>query len=272
MKTIALLFHDAIENNRLDESGFPGPGPASYKLDVHEMETHFRSISASGAGRPCLVNDLLGGKTVDRAPLLLTFDDGGVSAATLIADLLEKRGWRGHFLITASKVDRPAFLSSGQIRELKARGHAIGTHSWSHPERMSFCTWSELVDEWHRSVSRLSELVGEPITVGSVAGGFYASKVARAASLCGIRALFTSEPIKTCHLIDDCLVFGRFMVSKGMTASNVAALCSSPNSGSQVKQYVLWNLRKAAKFAGGKYYLRVRAHLLGQLIEKTGAS
>jgi peptidoglycan/xylan/chitin deacetylase (PgdA/CDA1 family) len=212
------------------------------------------------------VNDILERKVAGQTPFFLTFDDGGVSAATLIADLLEKSGWRGHFLITGGQVDRPAFLSSAQIRELKARGHVIGAHSWSHPERISLCTWADLLDEWHRSVSRLSDLVGEQVTVASVPGGYFTNDVARAASLCGIRALFTSEPVKKCHMVDDCLVLGRFMVSRGMSPSAVAALCSTAGTSVQAKQYVLWNLKKAAKFVGGKYYLKVRTHLLTQFM------
>ena len=46
LKAITLMFHDAVENNRSDDSGFSGLGPAIYKLDVHEMEAHFRRIAA----------------------------------------------------------------------------------------------------------------------------------------------------------------------------------------------------------------------------------
>ena len=37
-KIVTLMFHDAVENNRFDDSGFSGPGPAIYKLNAREME------------------------------------------------------------------------------------------------------------------------------------------------------------------------------------------------------------------------------------------
>lgn len=265
MKAITLMYHDAVENDRYDESGFSGLGPALYKLDVHEMEAHFHRLSTLIPEPPCVVNDM----TRDRTPLLLTFDDGGVSAATLIADLLEKRGWRGHFFVTAGLVHRAGFLSSSQIRDLKARGHLIGTHSWSHPERMSSCTWETLVEEWHRSIAFLSDLTGEQITAASVPGGFSSIAVVRTAALCGIQAIFTSEPVRRCRLVDGCLVLGRFRVTRGMTPSHVAALCSASTSGRQMQQYALRQIMKAPQLATGAYYPVIRAALLRVLEGKT---
>ena len=265
-KAVTLMFHDAVENNRYNDSGFSGAGPARYKLSVLEMVAHFRQIAGLSVEPPALIDDLLTGKAAGRIPLLLTFDDGGVSAATLIADLLEQRGWHGHFLVTAGRIDQSGFLSSGQVQDLRARGHVIGSHSWSHPPRMSSCSWEMLVEEWMHSTSRLSELIGEQITVASVAGGFYSDQVARAASFCGIKVLFTSEPIKKCKRVDDCLVMGRFRVARGMTPSAVAALCSASTSVRQLKQYALWNFMKATKLAGGEHYPGIREtllHLLG---------
>ncbi len=271
-KAITLMYHDAVESNGFDDSGFPGSGPALYKLDVHEMEAHFHRIAALIPEPPALVSDVRQGKPGDRTPLLLTFDDGGVSAATHIADLLDRRGWRGHFLIIAGRVGYPAFLTSSQIQDLRARGHVIGTHSWSHPQRMSSCEWDVLVEEWHRSTAYLSNLIGEQITVASVSGGFYSRSVARAASFCGIKTLFTSEPVKRCRLVEDCLVLGRFRVARGMTPSTVAALCSASATGGQMKQYALWNLMKAAKAATGEHYLDIRAALLRFLDGRRGST
>jgi hypothetical protein len=127
---------------------------------------------------------------------------------------------------------------------------------------MSSCSWNALIDEWRRSVSRLSDLIGEQVTVASVPGGFYSTLVARAASSCGIRALFTSEPIKKCDLVDECIVLGRFRVGRGMSPVHIRALCSAPNSAVQMKQFALWNLMKAGKFTAGKYYPGIRAAFL----------
>ena len=125
------------------------------------------------------------------------------------------------------------------------------------------------MEEWHRSSASLSDLTGEHVTVASVPGGFSSRSVVRAASLCGIRTIFTSEPVKTSHLVDGCLVLGRYRVMRGMTPSHVATLCSASASARQMQQYALWQLKKAPKLATGKTYQAIRTALLRALEGKT---
>ena len=53
----------------------------------------------------------------DRRGLLLTFDDGGKSAVR-IADLLDKKGWKGHFFVTTSLIDTSGFVTPSNILDL----------------------------------------------------------------------------------------------------------------------------------------------------------
>src|SRR6267142_6010714 len=101
-------------------------------------------------------------------PVLLTFDDGGESAYGCVADLLERAGWRGHFLITTDFLDRPGFVTRAQVRDLAARGHEIGSHTCSHPTPMAGCRWEHLVDEWTRSTAVLADVLGAPVRLASV--------------------------------------------------------------------------------------------------------
>src|SRR5437867_8744422 len=127
------MYHDVVPEGEDDASGFPGPGAAVYKLHRGEFEKHIAAIHAAG----CVVESLDGlGNWGQRRPLFLTFDDGGVSAVSPIADVLEGFGWRGHFFVTTGCIGQPAFLSTEQIRDLRKRGHVIGSHSCSHPTRM----------------------------------------------------------------------------------------------------------------------------------------
>jgi len=81
---------------------------------------------------------------------------------------------------------RRASLPAEQIRDLHQRGHIIGSHSCSHPKRMSFCSRAELLQEWGRSCEILAGILGAPVTVASVPGGFYSRAVAEAAAEAGI--------------------------------------------------------------------------------------
>lgn len=264
MKAVTLLYHDATKENNFAASGFGGQGADRYKLDVDEMEHHFAAIAASRKDKPSNIYDFLSNTNRKHLPFFLTFDDGGASAATYIAPLLERFGWVGHFFITAGKINEERFVNSKQIEQLKEKGHVVGSHSWSHPGRMSNCSWDELENEWSKSIRTLSDILGEQVRVASVPGGYFSRNVAKAASACGIRALFTSEPTKKVYAIDNCLVLGRFALLNGMHPGVSMALASERISFHQARQYLLWNAKKAAKSIAGNQYLKIRRHLLGR--------
>ena len=205
-----------------------------------------------GSGEPSYVNGV---------GLLLTFDDGGTSALAPTADLLEKHGWRGHFFMTTDYVGTPGFLSAAQLRDLHARGHVIGSHSCSHPARMALCSREQLLREWRQSREVLAEILGVPVTVASVPGGYYSRAVAEAANEAGIRVLFNSEPTTRLAMVGDCLVVGRYTVYRGMSARAAAALAAGRRL-PRWRQAFWWNVKKAAKAVGGRTYLALRERLL----------
>jgi len=187
----------------------------------------------------------------------MTFDDGGSSAWPCIASLLEPVGWKGHFLITAGYVGTLGFLGKDEIRALRNSGHIIGSHSTSHPERISACGWQELVKEWDTSVKTLSDILGEAVSVASVPGGYYSRKVAEAAATAGIKVLFNSEPTTKCRWVDGCLVLGRYSMQRGMSPGIPAGHVSP-----RLKQWTWWNAKRLGKSLGGNSWLRMRRVLL----------
>jgi peptidoglycan/xylan/chitin deacetylase (PgdA/CDA1 family) len=260
VRALALLYHDVVDGDDWDATGFPGPAPASYKLERRNFERHIAAVSTAAARRGT-VSDLLRGGD-GQPPVLLTFDDGGASSYSCIAGLLERSGWRGHFFITTDYLDHPGFVTRGQVRELAARGHVIGTHSCSHPLRMSSSRWDRLVEEWTRSVAVLSDVLAAPVEIGSVPGGAYSRRVAAAAAAAGITALFTSEPIARCRSVEGCLVIGRYSLRRATPARTAGALASGrpfPRLG----QWCFWNCKKAAKAVGGDAYVALRRWVYG---------
>jgi peptidoglycan/xylan/chitin deacetylase (PgdA/CDA1 family) len=188
---------------------------------------------------------------------MLTFDDGGASAYHVIADLLDRRGWRGHFFISTDYIGQPAFLSASQIRDLHQRGHVLGSHSASHPERISHLPGSQIVAEWARSVNTLSDIVGQPVDIASVPGGFYSAAVARAAAQTGVRILFNSEPTMRVRRVGGCWVVGRFGLQRG-DSDGLAAAFASAAPGPRLARWTFWNAKKVLKAAGGESWLAFR--------------
>jgi hypothetical protein len=259
VRAITLEYHDVIGADGWDASGFPGPAAASYKLLRADFAAHMRAIGDLVPSR-ATVHDL-GERGARETPVLLTFDDGGRSAYTDIADLLEETGWRGHFFVPTDYMGRPAFLTVEQIRELRRRGHVIGSHSCSHPLRMARCGWADQVREWTVSVAVLEDILGERVTVASVPGGELSGNVVDAAAQAGIRFLFTSEPVTRTSVVAGCSLLGRFTV-RSTTPASVAARLAVGRLAPRATQFALWNAKAFLKRWTGPVYPRVRSLLL----------
>jgi glycosyltransferase involved in cell wall biosynthesis/peptidoglycan/xylan/chitin deacetylase (PgdA/CDA1 family) len=256
-RVISLMYHDVIERAAHQASGFGSADAALYKLEPEEFKRHLEAIGDVVADRPMLVTDLLADQVGPASPWMITFDDGGASSYTLIADRLAALGWRAHFFIATDYISKPAFMTREQIRELRRRGHIIGSHSCSHPLRFAARPWNELTREWSESVCVLSDLLGEPVRIASVPGGQYLRQVAEAAAAAGIKALFTSEPTTGCAEVDGCLVLGRYAIQR-WTSPAVAAGMARGQFTPRFRQWLWWEIKKITKTVGGDRYLRLR--------------
>jgi peptidoglycan/xylan/chitin deacetylase (PgdA/CDA1 family) len=262
MRTSVLAYHDVIGVGASpDASGFRGPGPDRYKLDWDQFNAHLEAIAEATDRAPVLASDVIEGRAGDDS-WSISFDDGG-SSSVAIGEELVRRGWRGHFFVVSALVGTPGFLDADGILALARMGHLIGTHSASHPVRMSALPWPDLIEEWARSARELTELVGEPVTLGAVPGGYYSRRVARAAAACGLTALFNSEPVRAVRRADGCLVIGRAAVWRQTPAAQAAQLASGRPLAWR-RGRVAWGAKRVAKAVGGRAYPKLRAAMLGR--------
>jgi peptidoglycan/xylan/chitin deacetylase (PgdA/CDA1 family) len=256
-RVISLTYHDVVELATHQASGFGGADAALYKLEPDQFDRHLAAISRVVSDNPILATDLTADKSAPARPWMITFDDGGLSSYTSIAGRLEMIGWRAHFFITTDYIGAPAFMSREQIRDLRRRGHVIGSHSCSHPLRFAARPRAELKREWKESVSMLSDLLGEQVRAASVPGGQYSRQVAETAADTGIEALFTSEPTTRCARVENCLVIGRYAIQRWTTPA-VAAGMASGRFAPRFRQLLWWEIKKIIKTVGGDYYLKLR--------------
>lgn len=258
LRPISLMYHDVVRPEEHQQSGFPTADAALYKLAPDQFDAHLSRINSVIGQKPVVVSDLLANRFPASAkPWMLTFDDGGASFHSPIAETLETIGWQGHFFITTDFIDTPGFLTQNQIRDLHRRGHLIGSHSCSHPLRFAARPRQELKREWRESVMKLSEILGEPVQIASIPGGQYGRQVAETAAEAGIKALFTSEPTTHLFVIDGCLVIGRYAIQRWMSPE-IAAAMASGQFGPRFKQWIWWEVKKLTKALGGEYYLKLR--------------
>jgi peptidoglycan/xylan/chitin deacetylase (PgdA/CDA1 family) len=259
MRVTSLLFHDVYVSDPA-ESGFSSETANRYKLALADFEAQLAGVATVRADAPMLAGDLVGGSAARNPPFLITVDDGGVSYHTHIADRLEARGWRGHCFVSTDFIGRRGFLDPGQIRELDARGHVIGSHSASHPVRFSACTLGEMAAEWSRSRQVLEDVLGHGVDVASVPGGYFSRTVARAAREAGIRVLFTSEPVMTVDDRSDCTLVGRFTIRQG-DGPEAARRFVEPASWARTGAWLDWNAKGLVKPLLGPSYIRIAGWL-----------
>jgi peptidoglycan/xylan/chitin deacetylase (PgdA/CDA1 family) len=274
VKAIALMYHDVVEADDAGASGFPGLDAALYKLPGELFDRHLEALARHA--RAVSVRELLAGppswsgRSGPSGPrgspppaarrFLLTFDDGGASALRT-ADRLDALGWRGHFLVPTDYVGSAHFSSKSELRQIAARGHLVGSHSASHPLRMSALPPAQLRIEWRTSLAVLSEILGAPVTIASVPGGHYARAVGETAAEAGVEALFTSEPTVRVQRIGGCAILGRYSLARWMSPETAAALVTGTGI-ARVRQALTWNAKKAVKAATGPLYLPLRRGLI----------
>ncbi len=260
MTLTSLIYHDVLRDADHDDSGFQSPDAASYKLTESQFRRHLDMIAeALGASTPLALREPGDLKQSNRS-LALTFDDGGRSGVDRIAGLLEARGWRAHFFITTNFIGGPGFMNAADLRRLCASGHIVGTHSASHPARMSKLPTASILAEWHDSCNRLADILGVPVACASVPGGFYSPEVARMAAAAGIRVLFNSEPTRRVATVDGVSVIGRFSVTRRTSDRSITSLARGRH-GTALGQQFAWSGKKLLKQLGGETWLRLRRKL-----------
>ena len=240
MHVVSLLFHDVYAADA-GESGFRSPAADRYKLTVPAFEQQLDSLC-------------------DVEPRL-TFDDGGLSYYTVVADRLEAVGRRGFCFVTTDFIGQRGFLSPEQVRELDARGHVIGTHSASHPARFSALTAAEMRDEWSESRMKLEDILGRAVTVGSVPGGYFSTAVAKAAVDTGLRTLFTSEPTTRASAFEACVLIGRFTIRRGHP-HDMARRFAASAPWARCRAWAGWNAKAVVKPMLGASYARIADWIL----------
>lgn len=256
MRALSLAYHDVLEPGT--QAGIP-PDVLLYCLDRSEFSAHLESVRRHALGP---VRTITGFQPwTDDVPVLLTFDDGGAGMYACALEELEPRGWRGHFFITTEWIGRLGFLSASQIKQMHARGHVIGSHSCSHPARMSRLSFAELRREWQESCARLADIVSAPVRVASVPDGYFSRKVAETAALCGIGALFTSEPSSRVKAVDHCLILGRYTLLRG-SSPGLAGSLAEGRVWPRWRQSMFWKAKEIVKASIGQQYLTIRERLL----------
>lgn len=247
MKQIVLMYHDIYHDNTA-ESGFQNATALKYKVSAENFEQQV-----------AVIGEYLRKNNLSASHVEFTFDDGGVSFLTVAAPILEKYGFRGTFFISTEYIGTEKFLDADQVRELARRGHRIGSHSHSHPERMSSMSQNEINEEWNVSNHILNGILGTTPSVASIPNGYKSRNVIMAMVISGITEIHTSTPTTSVKAFRDAIVKGRFAITCDDTPQSVITLISSPIT--RFRKETRQKLLDFTKAILGDAYLSIRKRL-----------
>ena len=127
-----------------------------------------------------------------RTDVALSFDDGNASDAEVALPALRTRGLDATFFALAGRLDDPASLGPGDLKELRRAGMTIGSHGWHH------VSWRSLHprDE-HRELvearSALAEASGGEVSTAAMPLGQYDRRVLASLRREGYDTVFSSD-------------------------------------------------------------------------------
>lgn len=235
------LYHDLELAAGSRRSGFQSPSAKKYKLSEKVFKSHiikFRSL---------LDERDLEENFPESLAIKFSFDDGGVSALR-VSEILEYYGFRGHFFIVTSLLGKDGFLSAADIRDLSDRGHSIGSHSHTHPDRMAFLSSHDLIAEWQTSKGTLEDILGLSVRTCSIPGGSFRKPTLKVISDVGYSETYTSEPTMK--------VSGRLVTQAGMRMQIFGRI---PVSALWTEAYLEGVLTKPSKYIAmsqARYFLK----------------
>lgn len=123
-------------------------------------------------------------------PVLVSFDDGTEDHYRNVFPLLEQRGIKGLFFVTAGRVGKPGYLTRDELQEMAGRGQVIGSHSNTHP-LLDELAAGDLRDELVSSKVALEAIVDRPVTMFAPPGGWFNGETVAAARTAGYRGFFS---------------------------------------------------------------------------------
>jgi peptidoglycan/xylan/chitin deacetylase (PgdA/CDA1 family) len=188
MRNVCLMYHDVHEGAG-PAPGIP-PAAAIYHVSKASFLAHLEVLAARGIPLRTLREHAA---AADGDSVVLTFDDGWEGSLSTGVESLLSAGARATFFVTPDYVGRRHFGGASLLREAHAAGMEIGTHGSTH-RFLARLPEAEIRAELASSKSFVEDLLGVPVTTGSVPGGDWSPLVARVARECGYTALCTSRP------------------------------------------------------------------------------
>jgi len=254
-RLLVLMYH-GLHAGRDDAGRFDprySVGPAAFAAQMARLAQRAGDVVVPDLSQP------LRHAGDGRPPVLISFDDGDVTNATVALPLLQRLGLRAVFFITTDFIGRPGMLSQNQLREIADAGMVIGSHGASH-RFLNTLDATRLEAELTESRAVLQQLSGQPVDLISLPGGRGGARELQAATRAGYRAVFGSQPGDNRHWRP-----GRMLQRLAMTRAMTDPAFASLLEGRHVMRMRLRHslLAMPKRVLGDDRYDRLRQALVG---------
>ena len=156
------MYHDVASSEAVSSGGTGAYFSVSSESFRRQL-TIIRELGLTGRSLAETIRDPAG-------TVAITFDDGNAGQARQAFPALRAMDMTATFFITTGWVGTPGYVTWDQLREMRAGGMAIESHTHSHPF-LSEMDASRLRDELTRSRDLLDEHLGQRTTMLALPGG-----------------------------------------------------------------------------------------------------
>lgn len=135
-----------------------------YIIPVEAFKAQIKILADSGYHTilPNQLYDYLAyGSPLPEKPVMLTFDDTDDDQFTIAAPEMKKYGFKGVFFIMTVSINRPKYMTTEQIKQLKDEGHVIESHTWDHHNVKQYKTEQEWMSQIEKPKKKIEEITGK---------------------------------------------------------------------------------------------------------------
>ena len=159
---VCLMYHDVTAEPRHGGTG----GPEYFSVSREGFERQLAVIERLGLRGRSIAETIAN----PEGSVAISFDDGDLGQATRAFPALAARGMTATFFVTSSWIGTKGYASWDQLREMRAAGMSIQSHTHTHPF-LSELDEPRLREELRRSRQMLDGELGQRTTMLAFPGG-----------------------------------------------------------------------------------------------------
>lgn len=109
-----------------------------------------------------LYNYLTAGTPLPSKPFMLTYDDTDDDQFNIAFPEMKKYGFKGVYFIMTVSLNRPKYMTRGQVKQLSDEGNVIESHTWDHHIFTGYKTSQDWATQVEKPKKQIEEVTGKP--------------------------------------------------------------------------------------------------------------